>query len=56
MESRSARVFLVLSCVMFMASGCAKHEMVKKDEGVAPTATAPEKAPVKTETVKEQPV
>jgi peptidoglycan-associated lipoprotein len=41
---------------MFMASGCAKHEMVKKDEGVAPTATAPVKAPVKTETVKEQPV
>ena len=56
MESRSGRVFLVLSCVMFMASGCAKHEMVKKDEGVAPTATAPEKAPVKTETVKEQPI
>ena len=56
MESRTAKVFLVLSCVMFMAAGCAKNEMVKKDEGIAPTATAPVKAPVKTEVVQEQPV
>ena len=47
---------MVLSCVMLMASGCAKNEMVKKDEGIAPVATTPVKAPVKTEAVKEQPV
>jgi peptidoglycan-associated lipoprotein len=41
---------------MFMASGCAKNEIVKKDEGIAPVAAAPVKAPVKTEVVKEQPV
>ena len=56
MERRTASVFLVLSCVMIMASGCAKNEIVKKDEGIAPVATAPVKAPVKTEVVKEQPV
>ena len=56
MERGSARVFLVLSCVMFMAGGCAKNEMVKKDEGIAPAASAPAKAPLKTEVVKEQPV
>ena len=56
MESRAARVFLVLSCVAFMAAGCAKQELVKKDEGVAPAATSPAKAAVKTEVVKEQPV
>jgi len=56
MESRMARVFLVMSCVMLMASGCAKHEMVKKDEGVAPAASTTAKAPVKTEVVQEQPV
>jgi len=56
MERRTASVILVLSCVMIMASGCAKNEIVKKDEGIAPVATAPVKAPVKTEVVKEQPV
>jgi len=56
MESRATRVFLVLSCVTFMASGCAKNEMVKKDEGVAPAASTPAKAPVKTEVVQEQSV
>ena len=56
MESRTGRVFLVLSCMMFMAGGCAKHEMVKTDQGVAPAASAPVKAQVKTEVVQEQPV
>ena len=56
MERRTASVFLVLSCMMFMAGGCAKNEMVKKDEGIAPVASTPAKAPVKTEVVKEQPV
>jgi peptidoglycan-associated lipoprotein len=56
MESRTGRVFLVLSCMMFMAGGCAKHEMVKTDQGVAPAASASEKAPVKTEVVQELPV
>jgi len=56
MESMTGRIFLVLSCVMFMAGGCAKNEMVKKDEGIAPAASAPANAPLTTEDVKEKPV
>jgi peptidoglycan-associated lipoprotein len=41
---------------MFMAGGCAKNEMVKKDEGIAPAASAPANAPLTTEDVKEKPV
>lgn len=50
------RVFLVLSCLMFVTGGCAKHEMVKTDEGIAPAASAPVKAPAKSEVLQEQPV
>jgi len=58
MESMTGRVFLVLSCVMFMAGGCAKNEMVKKDEGIAPAAFAPANAPpaLTTQDVKEKSV
>jgi peptidoglycan-associated lipoprotein len=57
MKKQTAGVLLVLgSCVLLTAGGCAKNEMVKKDEGIAPVASAPAKAPVKTEVVKELPV
>ena len=55
MKKQTAGVFLVLSCGMFAAGGCAKHELVKKDEAVAPAATVA-KPRVKTEAVKEQTV
>jgi peptidoglycan-associated lipoprotein len=56
MKKQAVTVFLILSnCVLLAAGGCAKHEMVKKDDGMA-TASAPVKEPVKTEVVKEQPV
>jgi len=57
MKKQTASVLLVLgSCVLLATGGCAKNEMVKKDEGIAPVASAPVKAPVNTEVVKEQPV
>lgn len=42
-------------CMLF-AGGCAKHEMVKKDEPIAPAAAAAPKQQVATETVATQPV
>ncbi|MGA2404662.1 MAG: peptidoglycan-associated lipoprotein Pal [Syntrophobacteraceae bacterium] len=57
MKEQAKSVLVVLgSCVLLAASGCAKHEMVKKDEGVAPVASASSTTPVKAEVVKEQPV
>lgn len=57
MKKQTAGVLLVLgSCVLLAAGGCAKHDMVKKDEGLSPVASAPAKAPVKTEVVKDLPV
>ncbi len=57
MKKQTASVLLVLgSCVLLAAGGCAKHDMVKKDEGLSPVASAPAKAPVKTEVVKDLPV
>jgi peptidoglycan-associated lipoprotein len=64
MRTKTVRVFLVVSCGLLFAGGCAKQEVVKKDEPIAPAATAvakppvkPEaaKAPVKTEAVKSEP-
>jgi len=55
MKTHAAGLFLALGCGMLIAGGCAKNEMVKKDESIAPAAAAA-KAPVKTEAVKEQPV
>jgi peptidoglycan-associated lipoprotein len=51
MRTTSAGIFLVLSCGMLFAGGCAKHELVKSDESIAPSA-AGAKSPVKTEAVK----
>lgn len=56
MSKHATGVFLVLCCGMLIAGGCAKHEMVKKDESIAPAATSPAMAPAKAEAVKEQPV
>ncbi len=54
MRREAAGLFVVVSCGMMLAAGCAKQEMVKKDEGIAPAAAA--KPPVKTEAVKAEPV
>ena len=56
MRKQAAGMFLVASCGMLFAGGCAKHELVKKDEPIAPAATAAPKQPAKTEAVKSAPV
>ena len=43
---------LMVGCMMLVAAGCAKEQVVKKDEAIAPAATAA--APAKK--VKEPPV
>ena len=44
-----AVIFLVVSCGMLLAGGCAKHELVKADEAIAPAASTVAKTPTKTE-------
>ena len=56
MRTTSAGIFLVLSWGMLFAGGCAKHELVKSDESIAPAAAAGAKSPVKTEAVKTEAV
>ena len=57
MKKQKASLLLVLgTCVLLAAGGCAKHEMIKKDEGITPIASEHVKTAVKTEVVKEQPV
>lgn len=56
MRTQTVGMFLVVSCGMLFAGGCAKHELVKKDEPTAPAVTVVAKPPVKTEAVKAQPV
>ncbi len=53
--------FMVLCCGALLAGGCAKKEMVKGEEAIAPTAPAkptepPAKPPVKEEVVQQQPI
>jgi len=55
MNKYAAGVLVVLGCLTLIAGGCAKQELVKKDESIAPAAS-PAKAPVKAEAVKEEPV
>lgn len=50
MKNNVARLLLALSCLMFVAGGCAKNEIVKKDEPITPGSTS-SKA-VKTEPIK----
>jgi peptidoglycan-associated lipoprotein len=65
MKKQAVYSLLVLSCAVLVSSGCAKHELVKKDEPLASAATAatrptvtPDAAEpsIRTESVKEQPV
>lgn len=53
MRAQVVGMFLVGSCGLMFAGGCANHEMVKKGESIAPTTIAA-KPPVKTEPVKAQ--
>ncbi|KAF0220815.1 MAG: peptidoglycan-associated [Geobacteraceae bacterium] len=54
--------FMVLCCGALLASGCAKKEMMKGEEGISPPSTAkpaeqiPAKPSVKEEVVQEQPI
>lgn len=59
MKKNVAGLFLVVSCYMFVVGGCAKNEMVKKEEPVAPTtkeAAQVKTKPVMTELPSVQPV
>lgn len=59
MKKNVAGLFLVVSCFMFVVGGCAKNEMVKKEEPVAPTtkeATQDKTKPVMTDLPSVQPV
>ncbi len=56
MKRQAAGYLVVLSCAMLAAGGCAKKEMVKQDESIAPSASNTVKAPAKTETAKAMPV
>ena len=56
MRTQAVAMFLGVSCGMLFAGGCAKHELVKNDESLAPAATTAVKQPVKAEAVKAQPV
>ncbi len=58
MKKQAAGYFVVLSCAVLVAGGCAKTQMVKKDESmVPPTANATEpQAPAKKEVAKVTPV
>jgi peptidoglycan-associated lipoprotein len=46
-------LLLAAGCMMLVAGGCAKEQVVKKDEAIAPTAAAP--TPTRKEAAKEQP-
>ncbi len=53
MKRHVAGGFLVAGCMMLVAGGCAKEQVVNKDEGLAPTAAVAPAAPAKKEVVKE---
>lgn len=60
MKKNAVGFLLVAGCVVLMANGCAKHELVKKDESIAPavntTAKPIEKKEAKEMAVKPVPV
>ncbi|HTY20540.1 MAG TPA: peptidoglycan-associated lipoprotein Pal [Geobacteraceae bacterium] len=56
MKRQAAGYLVVLGCAMLAAGGCAKKEMVKQDESIAPLATSAVNAPAKTDTTKTMPV
>lgn len=57
MKKQAVGCFLVLSCAMLVAAGCAKQQVVKKDESLAPAAPAAKPVqksePVKAQSVKQ---
>lgn len=55
-KKRAVWFLLGLGCVVLVAGGCAKQEMVKKDEPIAPVAAVAAKAPVTEKVAKEAPV
>ncbi len=56
MKRQTAGYLVALSCAMLAAGGCAKKEMVKQDESIAPSASSTVQTPAKTETAKAMPV
>ena len=52
MKKHLAALFLILSSVTFLASGCAKKEVVKMNDPLAPGATASGSSAVKAEPLK----
>ena len=54
MKKNGLALYLFLVCIAFGANGCAKHEMVKAEEPLAPS-TAVTKPPVKAEVAPVQP-
>src|SRR5664279_3616585 len=53
MKKRAAGFVLIGSCLLLGLGGCAKDEMVKKDDGIAPAKTATDKQKVKSESGKQ---
>jgi peptidoglycan-associated lipoprotein len=58
MKQRMTKFFLVLCCGTIITAGCAKKEVVKSEEPIAPTKAveAPSAPPVKAEPAKEAPM
>ncbi|MDD2733444.1 MAG: peptidoglycan-associated lipoprotein Pal [Desulfuromonadaceae bacterium] len=53
MKKHVVSLCMISGCVLLVSSGCAKNEMVKKDEQVVSAATTAAKAPVTTESAME---
>ncbi len=65
MRTYAKMIFVALCCALPLAGGCAKHELVKQEETIAPVTATPVKPSVaepvkepavKQEEVKEQPI
>ena len=56
MRRRVAGTVLVSSCVFLGVAGCAKQEVVKRDEGIAPAVAAAKPAPKTEQPVKKEAV
>lgn len=56
MKTKNIAICLIMLCSFGLAGGCAKTEMVKKEEPIASSTNAAAKSPTKAEPLKEQPV